>query len=351
VLTIDGYYLTLHRIPYGRSAGPAPGKKVALLQHGLADSSATWVVQGAGKGLGFVLADAGYDVWLTNSRGNKYGLRHVLYPPSDNRFWQFSWDEMAKYDLPAMIDFVLRTSNKEYLYYAGHSEGTMTMFAKLSEDHEFAKKIKMFFALGPVTTVKYIGGLLNYLAPFAKELTAFFNIIGYDEFLPSNWLIQTFSELLCGSDFTEPICSNLLFMIAGGDSHQLNETRMPVYLAHTPDGTSTQNIAHFCQGVNRGGFQYYDWGTRNDNKNHYGQTDPPLYYVENIPPEVPIVLFWGDLDTLADPKDVKGMIPKLKNLVGNFELPDFNHLDFLWGMRATDEVYKPIIKMIQADMA
>jgi hypothetical protein len=38
------------------------------------------------------------------------------------------------------------------------------MFAKASEDQEFAKKIKIFLALGPVTTVGHITSPVRYLA-------------------------------------------------------------------------------------------------------------------------------------------------------------------------------------------
>jgi lysosomal acid lipase/cholesteryl ester hydrolase len=47
VTTADAYILTMYRIP-------APGKKVAFLQHGLLCSSADWVVMGPGMLLDFL---------------------------------------------------------------------------------------------------------------------------------------------------------------------------------------------------------------------------------------------------------------------------------------------------------
>ena len=44
-------------------------------------------------------------------------------------FWDFTWDEMAKYDLPAMIEYVLETTGEQELFYAGHSMGTTGFMA------------------------------------------------------------------------------------------------------------------------------------------------------------------------------------------------------------------------------
>ena len=45
---------------------------------------------------------------------------------------------------------------------------------------------------------------------------------GYGEFLPSNELMHMVATWMCGFWITDPLCENVLFLLVGKDSHQLN---------------------------------------------------------------------------------------------------------------------------------
>lgn len=79
-------------------------KGVILFMHGFCQNSESFVSRTDPKNsLPIALAEDGYDVFLGNIRGNKYCFKHRVYSPSDTKFWDFSLDDYAQYDLPAII--------------------------------------------------------------------------------------------------------------------------------------------------------------------------------------------------------------------------------------------------------
>jgi len=129
VVTEDGYILKIFRIykdtPYLENGMPRP---VVMMQHGIEDSADLMIVNGVEKSFAFILADRGYDVWLGNSRGNKYSQQHIkLDPTEDFAYWDYSFVEMAKYDMPAFIEHIKRVTQLpegQKITYIGHSQGT-----------------------------------------------------------------------------------------------------------------------------------------------------------------------------------------------------------------------------------
>lgn len=59
------------------------------------------------KAPAFQLLRAGYDVWIGNNRGNSHSIFHNVYTPKDSEYYNYSFQEMAQYDLPAQIDKAL----------------------------------------------------------------------------------------------------------------------------------------------------------------------------------------------------------------------------------------------------
>jgi len=342
-ITPDGFILGLQRITGPRySQGSANSSKpVVLLQHGLLDNSITWVIlEPIIESLGFILADQGYDVWLSNVRGNTYSTQHISLKPSQAEFWAWSFDEMAQYDLPTVINYILGVTGQKKLSYVGHSQGTIMGFMGF-ENPAVASKVNVFVALAPVAWVHHSKStLLNVLAAF--DVDELFVMFGVHDFMPDSALL---SKLLPGLCKTTPfVCDNVLGLITGWDTKNLNNSRIPVIVAHEPSGTSVQNIIHWVQLMKRDNFEKFDFGSKKKNEEHYNQTSPPLYNPSAV--SVPTAIFYGDDDDLADPTDVKHLLSLLPNVVYVNEQPTYAHLDFTWGVSSFTKIYPDVVRII-----
>lgn len=343
VVTEDGYILSVNRIPHGaKGQTGAPGPPV-LLQHGLLAAGSNWVTNPPNSSLAFFLSDSGFDVWIGNSRGNTWSRKHTSLSPDQDQFWRFSHDEMALKDLPAVINFILKETQQEQLYYIGHSQGTTIGFMAFSALPDVASKVKLFVALAPVASVSFTTSPMTKLS-FLPEC-AIWDLFGRRDFLPQSHMIEWFAKHVCSKHSS--LCGNLFFVLCGFNENNLNMSRTPVYTTHCPAGTSVQNVIHWIQAVKGGKLSAFDFGPEGNMK-HYNQSSPPEYRVRDMP--VPTAVFSGGHDTLADPKDVALLLLQISRLVFHLELDQWEHLDFIWGLDAAHKMFPSILKLLQSQV-
>uniref|UniRef100_A0A8C3JLD4 Lipase n=1 Tax=Calidris pygmaea TaxID=425635 RepID=A0A8C3JLD4_9CHAR len=316
VLTHDGYYVSLNRIPHGRENPRNGGIPVVFLQHGLFGEGSHWVQNLANNSLGFILADSGYDVWLGNSRGTSWSRRHQHLSADQSEFWDFSFHEMAMYDLPAMIDFVLQKTGQKQIYYVGYSQGCTIAFIAFSSMPELAQKIKMFFALAPALTIKHARSPIMKMSFLLDRQFKMFQVEDYSMFLPE----------LCRHPLLHKPCANLLFLLGGYNEKNLN---MGAVLGDS-------------------GMSWLAGVGQSDGSSELSlslQETPPFYRVDEMP--VPTAVWSGGEDWAADWRDIRLLLPRITHLVTYGHIPDWNHWDFIWGLDAPERLYSSILELME----
>jgi len=296
-----------------------------FFQHGILDSADTWIMHKSRFAPAFVASRAGYDVWLGNTRGNKYSHDHAG-SISNYDMWNFDFEEMGDSDITAEIDYVLKLTGQRKVAYIAHSQGTTQMFYGLSHNEAYlAERVSVFVALGPVTNLYNCkSSLIQFFANFQNLIADTAGLLGFYEFFPANWLTTGFMRLFCGT--IPQICEFGLFLISDEDPALNDQDRTPVFLGHFPSGTSLRSLEHYAQILTSNKFQRMDYGT-STNRKVYGQDTPPLINLANIS-QVPIAMFVGTKDQLATLDDNRVTKESLKTLTFYREYA-LGHMSFL----------------------
>ncbi|CAG8601432.1 5148_t:CDS:2 [Diversispora eburnea] len=312
-------------------------KPVVLLYHGLMTNSEIWVCNYEYENrLAYLLADAGYDVWFGNSRGNKYSMKHTKYDPSEKKFWEYSMDDLAIYDVPSTIEYILETTGAPSLTYIGFSQGTAQCFAALSINPKINKKINLFIALAPATSPR---GLSNSMfnALIKSSPNVFYLFFGKKEMLSMTLFWQ---KVLSPPIFTKIIDFALKFLF-GWTCENISETQKAIGYYHLYSCTSVKCIVHWFQIIKSRTFQMYD------ELPPFSLTAALGHSCQRFPTQqitTPIAVFYGGKDSLGD---MSMLLKQIPTPVLVREIVDYEHLDFIWASNVGIQVYPELFDLLR----
>ena len=257
-------------------------------------------------------------MWYYNYRGNTYSQKHTHLTPKDKAFWDFSFDTMAYYDIPAVLDYIIANTKHPKVNILGHSQGTMISWAFLTSHEDRVKgKIRSLAAWAPVAQMQHSTSLVTWFTkiPYIKQITDLLYI--YNLF-PRNYLESQVQRLLC--KYVAVMCVDLIDIFAD-ESDYYDKEKMPYFLGHAPNGISVKNALHV--------FMIYTQKVFGPYPTNGDQITP--YNFQGIIKDIPVALFAGTNDNMADPTDVKWLKEQLSEagVLNEYHEYGDGHLSFL----------------------
>ena len=334
--TEDGYNLVMFQsLPnkgrHSLEKGSQTSKReVVLVIHGISSSADTFAL--ASDSIIKYLLKEGYEVWAANSRGTKYSCTHEYLTNDSKEYWDFSFQEMAEFDVPAFYQKVMEVSGAEEITVIAHSQGATQTFAALSSSKSLQAKTTRFIALAPVLFMNRFmdhPNLFTYLAKMKlTKLADFLGIYALDHVnAAQNKLVYNLIDLFCVK--TTFVCKLFLSLTTEKQPDSVDLEQMPFFLSFNPSGASIKSFKHFMQLMytKTPRFQKFDYGEQG-NLEKYGSESPPVYDISQI--QTKVALFYGQGDNLCTLENI-GFINNLKKDCVNFYMDLWGHVDYTWG--------------------
>lgn len=257
-------------------------------------------------------------------------------------------EELARYDLPALVDWVCLTTGYDKIGYIGHSQGNGLAFLSLSQGFcpDLGERLSCFIALapavyaGPLTTGfpfttlnkmdwnhwKRVFGVLDFIPimtwAYDYVPASIFSTMGYTmfaflfEWTDKNWYAPTSHTRVC--TFTDQRDSRL-------------KRRKNKMFRFTPTPVSSAGIFWWC---GKGGFA---------DRQCIMDTSMPTWFDERFPP---LSIYYGGRDylVLADP-----LLERLKEkekavkVIRTRQIEQSEHCDFYWAADAVEWLFEDLV--------
>ena len=337
VTTADGYILSLwHLLPKKKTT------KVAYFQHGLADTA--WCFfQLESKSLPFLLMKEGYDIWLGNSRGNNFSLKHKTKDPKNKKsgFFEFTIDDYAKYDLPSTIKYIKSKTGGKKMSYIAHSQGSTIFFMLYMTNPALVESsFDRFVSIGTVPNIAYatfkpidlldkIYGILKVLKPVQQML----NLSDEQRLVVSNFCKTM--PFICQGFFEAGSCIK--------PTGRVNYKKVYNFLYYYPGGASKLSLLQWSQIHKEKKLVYY-------NPNYDKDKKAKPYNVNNLRKwKIKALVARTDSDTFSSYQDVTQLynLVQDKSYMKLLDLKKYGHLDVLAADSAYKDIVLPIVKFLK----
>jgi cholesterol oxidase len=309
-------------------------KGPVMLSHGLGVSSLIFSIDTIETNLLEYLFAHGYDVWLLDFRAS------IDLPASSS---QFSGDDIATFDYPAAVACVRRLSGADSVQMVAHCFGSTTFFMAMLAGLEGVRsavcsQIATHIVAPTATRVKaglYLPSVLQALG--VETMSAYVDS-------HADWREQLYDRALTLSPVSveercdSPVCHRITFMYAPLYEHdQLNE--------------ATHAALHEMFGV--GNIRAFDHLATLVRTGHLVSVDGDENYLPHLDRlAIPITFIHGAENECFLPESTKITYNLLrdkngKDLYARYLIPNYGHIDCIFGKNAARDVYPLILKHLE----
>ncbi|KAG5674586.1 hypothetical protein PVAND_004540 [Polypedilum vanderplanki] len=342
--TDDGYELKIHRIVPKIHNGREP----VILMHGLLATAADFLITGPDIAIAYLLSNNGYDVYLGNSRGNKYSTKHRIYTTDSTEYWRYSWHEIGYFDLAAITDYVLKKTTAQKLDFIAFSQGTTSLLVLLSSRPEYNSKIRQAHLMAPPAFRKklpksqVVFSVLKFLDRHNDE-------IRFWDLKRLFRIGKNISKTICRDNdlLSFRLCKFLILSVFSTDNRRELEIEtkvLPHLINYMSPRVSVMQLTHYYQNMIANKFRQFDY--KDKNFQHYNSTTPPDYNLSKI--TAPVYLYHAGNDRFISEEGVAYLRSLLPNVQEYRVISNWSHIDFVYSKYSRDVLYNNILHALLA---